>query len=683
MTATPVSTTLTPFALDDNLLPGRFVYAAGTLLQVVEGVRDIAVDKIYPGLPGSVPNTYAISGGADADLFAIDPTNGYLIFIDAPDYETPRDLGAGVGNNTYQVEITQRTATTIGSQMLTVRVLDADERPGTAPQTSVINNREVQVRYVVEADGTQRQLLSIATAFLPVESPGDTVPIVTDASGKALLSVDLHYDKSGLMASGSATPKAAGASLGDMVREIGQHSEAGSTSRAALVEGATRFLAGVAADTPVLLQTIVPITAFGEGYYRTLDLAGTPADGASPLIALVIDARGLSRVTVEADDISFLALAGDVTLNHQYGTGAGAQQVWADDAAQILQLGVGDDVAHAGGGADTLFGETGDDRLHGDAGNDLFVGGSGNDWIDGGADLDTVRLEGKRSDYVIRVEEGHIVVTARRTDNLVDDIGNISPPEGNDRIANVEVLNFQGAGIDASVRGTLLRLVEALEDRVATRVELDGWEAALSSGASLLDFSATLLAQHGGDAALSDYDFIQALYENGVERRADGKEMSQWTYLLSGSTRSELLLSFADSATSMQYARFTGASTYVTDSEIGSLVRMYDALFDRAPDAGGLNYWIGAFESGNTLAAIADAFVTVAEGGINAMSDAQFIAHLYQAGLERTASAGEIAGWITLMDDGALNRGDLLLGIADSAEMTALVGVMSTSIDLA
>jgi len=675
MTATPVSTI-------PNLLPGRFLYAAGPMIQVAEGVRDIAVDKIYPGLPGSVPNTYAISGGADAALFAIDPTNGYLIFIDAPDYETPRDLGAGEGNNTYQIEITQRTATTIGTQMLTVRVLDVDERPGTAPQTSVINNREVQVRYVVEADGTQRQLLSIATEFLPVESPGDTVPIVTDAGGKALLSVNLHYDKGGLMASGSATPKAAGASLGDMVRDIGQHSEAGSASRAALVEGATRFLAGIAADTPVLLQTIVPIAAFGEGYYRTLDLAGTPADGASPLIALVIDARGLSRVTVEADDISFLALAGDVTLNNLYGTGVGAQQVWADEAAQTLRLGIANDIAHAGGGADALFGGSGDDRLYGDAGNDLFVGGPGNDWIDGGADFDTVRLEGKRSDYVIRVEEGHIVVTARRTDNLVDDIGNITPPEGSDRIANVEVLNFQGAGIDASERGTLLRMVEALEDRVATRVELDGWEAALASGASLLDIATTLLAQGSGDDGLSDYDFIQALYQNGVERRADGKEMSQWTYALSGSTRAEFLLDFADSFTSLQYARFSGASTYVTDSEIGSLVRMYDALFDRAPDAAGLNYWIGAFESGNTLAAIADTFVTVAEGGISAMSDAEFIAHLYQSGLERTASASEIAGWIKLMDDGALNRGDLLLGIADSAEMTALVGMMSTTIDV-
>jgi len=57
--------------------------------------------------------------------------------------------------------------------------------------------------------------------------------------------------------------------------------------------------------------------------------------------------------------------------------------------------------------------------------------------------------------------------------------------------------------------------------------------------------------------------------------------------------------------------------------------------------------------------------------------------HLYQSGLERTASANEIAGWIKVMDDGDLSRGDLLLGIADLAEMTALVGMMSTSLDLA
>ena len=669
--------------LDDNLLPGRFSYAGGAMIQVAEGTRDVTVDKIYPGLPGSVPNTYAISGGADAALFAIDPTNGYLVFIDAPDYEAPRDLGAGAGNNTYEVEVTQRTATTIASQMLTVRVLDVDERPSGAPQTSQMGYRQVEVRYVAEADGTQRQLLTIGTQFVSMENGQAAIPVVADSNGKTLLSAKIAYDSGGLTASGSAAPKAAGASLGDMLREIGQHTEAGSDARAALSDGAARFLAGVAADTPILLQTIVPVAAFGESYSSRIELASTPADGASPLSALVIDARGLAGVTIMADDISFLALAGNITLNPFSGPGAGAQQVWADDAAQTLNLGAGNDTVHAGGGADTIFGGSGDDNLFGDDGDDLLVGGPGNDWIDGGAGLDTVRLEGARGDYVIRVEDGHFVVTARRTGDAVDELGNVTPPEGSDRIANVELLNFSGAGLDESSRGTVLRMIDALEGRVATRIELDGWEAELAAGTSLLDISTALLARYGGDDALSDHDFIQSLHLNGIGQPANLKELGWWTGWLNASTRADILLDFAEWGPTLIHARASGATTYIADTEIGSLVRMYDALFDRAPDAAGLNYWIGAFEGGNSIAAIANAFVNTAEGGINGMSDAQLIAHLYQAGLERTARADEIAGWLKLMDDANLTRGDLLLGIADSAEMTTLVGMMSTSIDLA
>lgn len=679
MTTTPYTTTPNALISDDNLLPGRFVYNGGAMVQVAEGVRDVTVHRVYPG---SVPATYAISGGADAALFSIDPTNGYLIFLDAPDYETPRDLGAGAGNNTYEVEITQRTGTTIGSQLLTVRVLDVDERQGTAPQSSLINNRDVQVRYVVEADGLQRQLLTVGTQFVPMQGGEDPLPIVSDRSGRTLLSADIDYGSGGLTASGSAAPKAAGASLTDMLREIGQHTDAGSTSRTALAEGASRFLAGVAADTPIVLQTIVPVAAFGEGYNSTIKLAGAPADGVNPLTALVIDARGLASVDIQVNDIGFLALAGAIALNQVSGAGAGAQQVWADDAAQTLHMGADSDIVHAGGGADTIYGDSGDDRLFGDAGNDLFFGGSGNDWIDGGVDLDTLYLGGKRSDYVIRVEEGHFVVTARRTADAVDEVGNITPPEGSDRAANVELFHFQGEGRDESVRGTLLRMVDALEGRTATRVELDGWEAALASGMSLRDIATNLLAQYSGDDALTDHDFIQTLQMNLIGWFVDGVDMNMWLASLSASTRADVLVRFGEMNSATLYLAVNGSSTYVADTEIGSLVRMYDALFDRAPDTGGLNYWIGAFESGNTIASIADTFVTVAEGGISAMSDAEFIAHLYQSGLERTASASEIAGWIKLMDDGALNRGDLLLGIADSAEMTALVGMMSTTIDV-
>ncbi|SNT37324.1 hypothetical protein SAMN05421757_1131, partial [Tropicimonas sediminicola] len=46
---------------------------------------------------------YAITGGADAALFAIDPATGTLSFLAAPDYESPADAD---GDNAYQVQVT-------------------------------------------------------------------------------------------------------------------------------------------------------------------------------------------------------------------------------------------------------------------------------------------------------------------------------------------------------------------------------------------------------------------------------------------------------------------------------------------------------------------------------------------------------------------------------------------------
>lgn len=672
MATIPVSTTASP-PYDGPFLP-RFSYPGGPVVQVMENARDVAIDTVFAVLP-PIPDVYTITGGRDAALFSIDPSNGHLVFIDAPDYETPRDRGDGAGNNTYEVEVTRQEWAGTAAQMLTVWVSDVDERPGTAPQTTLDERREVVVRYVTEADGTVRQLLSIPTRALPdapeSPNPDDGIAIVRDSSGAVLLRA-ADIDGVGLMASGSATPQAAAASLDEVLREIGQHSAAGSASQAGLIAGATDFLASLAPATPLLLQTIVPVIAPGKGKaFVSMALTGTPQDGANPVTALVIDARGIGSHTFELDHIGFAALSGAMTVGYQYGGGAGNQFLVADDAVQSLNAGEGNDIVHAGGGNDLVDGGAGDDRLYGDAGDDELTGGAGNDWIDGGAGLDTARLSGTRADYTIRVEQGQMVVTARAGDN------------GTDHLINVELLNFRDAGEDLSVRGTITRMIDALEDRVATRIELDGWEAAHASGTALVDIAASLLQNYDGDDALTYDDFGRSLYLNGVERPGTYKELSNLLVSLrDGHTRAEVLLKFADSF-EMSYARYAGATTHIADTEIGSLVRMYDALFDRAPDAVGLNYWIGAFESGSSITAIADMFVNVAEGGINTMTDAQFIAHLYQSGLERTASTGEIAGWIKVMDDGDLSRGDLLLGIADSAEMTVLVGMISTSIDLA
>jgi hypothetical protein len=80
---------------------------------------------------GSV--TYAVSGGADAARFRIDPASGKLAFTGAPDYEHPTDLGAGAGNNSYLVEVTASDAAGSDTQALTIVVQDLGETPPLPP----------------------------------------------------------------------------------------------------------------------------------------------------------------------------------------------------------------------------------------------------------------------------------------------------------------------------------------------------------------------------------------------------------------------------------------------------------------------------------------------------------------------------------------------------------------------
>ena len=64
--------------------------------------------------------TYSISGGADANLFAINPTTGALTFVAAPNFESPLDAGA---NNVYNLTVTVSDGTgSTANQNVTVTV---------------------------------------------------------------------------------------------------------------------------------------------------------------------------------------------------------------------------------------------------------------------------------------------------------------------------------------------------------------------------------------------------------------------------------------------------------------------------------------------------------------------------------------------------------------------------------
>jgi len=120
------------------------------------------------------------------------------------------------------------------------------------------------------------------------------------------------------------------------------------------------------------------------------------------------------------------------------------------------------------------------------------------------------------------------------------------------------------------------------------------------------------------------------------------------------------------------------------DGAAGQAMRLYDAAFDRRPDAAGIGFWISRMDMGVSLKAVADAFVASpefqAEYGA-ARTNAELVAMFYQTILDRAPDAVGAAHWQQALDSGAASRADVLLAFSESAEHVAsLVGQVGAGI---
>ncbi len=98
--------------------------------------------------------------------------------------------------------------------------------------------------------------------------------------------------------------------------------------------------------------------------------------------------------------------------------------------------------------------------------------------------------------------------------------------------------------------------------------------------------------------------------------------------------------------------------------------RMYDAAFDRTPDALGFNVWIAALESGTAIEALGAAFAGSPEfqATYGSLPDQGFVERLYRNVLDREGDDAGVAFWTGQLEAGALSRGQVLAGFSEAAE---------------
>jgi len=109
------------------------------------------------------------------------------------------------------------------------------------------------------------------------------------------------------------------------------------------------------------------------------------------------------------------------------------------------------------------------------------------------------------------------------------------------------------------------------------------------------------------------------------------------------------------------------------DGNAGKVFRLYQAAFNRKPDASGLGFWITAMDNGTSLHTIANDFMASAEFvslyGANPSNEA-FVTSLYNNVLHRAPDQSGYNFWVTALNNGT-PRANVLIDFSESAENRA------------
>ena len=117
----------------------------------------------------------------------------------------------------------------------------------------------------------------------------------------------------------------------------------------------------------------------------------------------------------------------------------------------------------------------------------------------------------------------------------------------------------------------------------------------------------------------------------------------------------------------------------------GDAYRIYQAAFDRTPDAGGLTYWVEQADKGMDLISMAARFIDSTEFRQlygTSPTQTQFIDLLYENVLHRNPDQSGYDYWNGQMNHG-MSEAEVLARFSDSAENRAdVVGIISAGIEL-
>ncbi len=245
------------------------------------------------------------------------------------------------------------------------------------------------------------------------------------------------------------------------------------------------------------------------------------------------------------------------------------------------------------------------------------------------------------------------------------------------RIVDIQFADGQLVYDPAAPAAQVFRLYQAALGRAPDAAGLYNWINLVKSGAPLTaladGFIASAEFQIRFGTNLGNGDFISQLYLNVLHRAPDAQGFNGWSAALAtGTSRAQVVVGFSESAENkLATAASVQAGIWDLDRNAPPVTRLYDTVFGRLPDAGGLANWDRALDAGVlTLDQAAAQFVQSPEFVVTygSLSNSAFVTALYANTLHRAPDPGGQAIWTNTLDAGGLSRSGAVLGFSESQE---------------
>jgi hypothetical protein len=283
-----------------------------------------------------------------------------------------------------------------------------------------------------------------------------------------------------------------------------------------------------------------------------------PTDGSTVTIPAGTDvafisgsSSGQTNLTINSDTpVLIFQGAGGVDVVISGGTGGDSERVVVGTAGN-------DKIVIADGTNTQVLLGSGNSTVVAGTGNDTIVAGLGNATVDGGGGHDIIQMHGLSSDYNVVIGStpqsaaagqpqadgtSHVIITNSVT-HVTTDITGVQYVA----LDNNDAIIFADSTVEAGVSA----LYHAAFGRTGESGGIDFWFGLAKQGLSLHDMAVgfTHSAEFAAAAAMSDTDFITALYQNTFNRAPDAGGLAYWLQQVhNGASRVDLLTSFASVA---------------------------------------------------------------------------------------------------------------------------------------